>query len=244
MARRGKEAEEAGGAQAAWTLATRGFGKTYNRLQARRRGAPVSPWKAVPSLSGRKFLPSVRGSPLLFEGPEEPLLPAAASLPFSAVKNFLQGGPHPGQGAFGMRMLGGASVWSCGWGLLASWTPPGRAGDPGPPQPSQALPRSQHRDPHDCWRQPLGTARDPGEGPGCSGTGKCCLSPSQGLPAMGLAKYPTARPYPQGQHRGSRKGVGLGGFYSSQLMLCSQGQVFEDTQIREGGETNSKEFSC
>lgn len=107
MARRGKEAEEAGGAQAAWTLATRGFGKTYNRLQARRRGAPVSPWKAVPSLSGRKFLPSVRGSPLLFEGPEEPLLPAAASLPFSAVKNFLQGGPHPGQGAFGMRMLGG-----------------------------------------------------------------------------------------------------------------------------------------
>ena len=84
----------------------------------------------------------------------------------------------------------------------------------------------------------------PGEGPGCSGTGKCCLSPSQGLPAMGLAKYPTARPYPQGLHRGSRKGVGLGGFYSSQLMLCSQGQVFEDTQIREGGETNSKEFSC
>ena len=138
MARRGKEAEEAGGAQAAWTLATRGFGKTYNRLQARRRGAPVSPWKAVPSLSGRKFLPSVRGSPLLFEGPEEPLLPAAASLPFSAVKNFLQGGPHPGQGAFGMRMLGGGR--QCGAAAGVCWHHGHRPGEPGTPvRPS--LPR-------------------------------------------------------------------------------------------------------
>lgn len=53
----------------------------------------MSMWKVVPSLSGGQFCPFVLSLPLPFEGPEEPLLPAALPCPF--CHSFLQGTPLP-----------------------------------------------------------------------------------------------------------------------------------------------------